>query len=139
MATKKKEKVNYFSMLPESYIQEILLDPKFNKDVRKKLDISDFLEFFGNDDKISIDELIEKLKELKEENSHKFNEIILEHYSYYDDFSLTFYGFKEVTLEEKLDFIKLTARDWYLKYDRKLKKEQKERETYERLKKKFES
>lgn len=144
MTTRKKEKVDYFSMLPKSYIEEILQDPKFNKSAIKKIELGDFFDLFPNVDlnsasKISIDSLIKKLKEFKEEKIEKVDDIILEHYSYYDDQTLTFYGIKELTIIEKLELIRLDARNWYSKYNRKLNKELKEKELYERLKKKFES
>lgn len=144
MTVRKKEKVDYFSMLPEGYIEEILQDPKFNKSATKRVELGDLLNLFPDVDlnstsKISIDSLIKKLKEFKKEKGQKVDDIILEHYSYYDDQTFTFYGIKELTIIEKLELIRMTAKDWYLKYNRKLNKEIKERELYERLNEKLES
>lgn len=137
---KTKEKVDYWALIPDEFkasvIAKEIINYRKNPIAKTSVDVFDF---FDIKDKTKLSDVIEELKNIQEDHRHKYDDLVISVYQYYDDYSLSINGVNYLTDEEIIANVIRDARHHYNSYKRSLFKEIKEREEYERLKKKFEN
>lgn len=137
---KTKEKVDYWALIPDEFkasvIAKEIVNYRKNPTPKTSVDVFDFFEI---KDKAKLSDVIEELKDIQENHGHKYDDLIILNYQYYDSSELSIQGVNYLSDEEIIANVIRDARHHYNSYKRSISKEIKEREEYERLKKKFEN
>lgn len=129
----KKEKIDYWDLISEKDKKQILSIPK---GIFKRDTLFDFSDYGGSN--IPIDELLKKLQKIKSDYSGKYDSIELQVDEGYEYSNITIVGNILETEEQYLKRVKSYAKSYYDRNQRTLKKQESERELYEKLKRKFE-